>query len=47
MHTERVHKYEKIKVNSSSGISKTLYHNGSYLLLLGKKILQIFEISCE
>ena len=26
-------KYEKMKVNSSSGILETIYHNGSYLML--------------
>ena len=32
---------------NSSGIYKTRYHNGSYLLLFGKENLQNFEISCE
>ena len=44
---ERVYKYDKIKVNSSSGRSKTIYYNGSYLFLFEKGILQSFEISCE
>ena len=39
---------KKIKITSSSEISRTIYnHNGSYLLLFGKRILQNFEISCE
>ena len=41
---EQVCKYEEIKVNNSSGITKTLYQNGIYLLLLGKRILKKFEI---
>ena len=40
-------KYEKIKITGNSEIYKTIYHNSSYLLLLGKKKLQSFEISCE
>ena len=44
---EQVCKYEEIKVNNSSGITKTLYKNGIYLLFLGKRILKKFEISCE
>ena len=32
---------------SSFEINKTRYHNGSYLLLLGKRKLQNFEISYE
>ena len=28
-----------------SGILKTIYYNGSYLLLFGKRKLQSFEIS--
>ena len=31
-----------MKINSSSGISKTIYHNGSYLLLFEKRILESF-----
>ena len=31
----------------SSGIYKTGYENGSYLLLLGKRKLQKFQISYE
>ena len=38
---------KKMKITSSPGIYKTIYHNSSYLLLLGKKILQRFEISFE
>ena len=34
-----------MKTTSSSGILKTVYHNGRYLLLFGKKKLQSFEIS--
>ena len=36
---------EKSKKYNSSGIHKTRYHNDSYLLLLGKKKQQSFEIS--
>ena len=32
---------EKTKVTSSSAIFKTIYHNGSNLLLFGKRKLQI------
>ena len=39
---------KKIKITSSSEISRTIYnHNGNHLLLFGKGILQNFEISCE
>ena len=34
--------YKKVKVTSSSEIFKTIYLNGSYLLLLGKKRSQNF-----
>ena len=34
-----------MKKTSSSGILKTKYHNGRYLMLLRKKKLQSFEIS--
>ena len=36
-----------MKTTNSSGIVETIYHNGSYLLLLGKRKLQSFEISWE
>ena len=36
---------KKIKITGNSGIYKTIYHNGSYLLLFGKKKLLSFEIS--
>ena len=39
--------YEKIKVNSSFGISKTLYDNDSYYYNYLERVLQSFEISCE
>ena len=42
---EQVSKLWKMKTTSSSGILKTMYHNGSYLLLSGKRKLQSFEIS--
>ena len=42
---EQEYKLWKIKAISSSGILKTIYHNGSYLLLFGKRKLQSFEIS--
>ena len=35
-----------MKVTSSFGIFKVIYHNGSCLLLFGKRKLQSFEISC-
>ena len=35
---------QKIKTTSSSRILKTIYHNGSYLLLFGKRKVQSFEI---
>ena len=34
-----------MKRTSSSGILKTIYHKGSYLLVFGKRKLQSFEIS--
>ena len=34
-----------MKPTSSSGILKTIYHNGSYLLLFDKRKLQSFELS--
>ena len=34
-----------MKITSSSGILKTVYHNGSYLLLFEKRELPSFEIS--
>ena len=36
-----------MKITSSSGICETIYHNDSYLLLFGKRILQGFEILWE
>ena len=36
--------HEKVKVTVISGIFKTIYQNGSYLLLLGQRKLQSFEI---
>ena len=36
-----------MKVISSPGIFKNVYHNGSYLLLFRKRKLQNFEISWE
>ena len=44
MHKEQVHKLWKVKTTSSSGILKTIYHNGNYLLLFEKRKLQSFEI---
>ena len=37
----------KLKVTSSPGILKTIHHNGSYLLFLGKRKLQNFQTLCE
>ena len=36
-----------MKIPSSSVIYKAIYHNGSYLLLFGKRKWQTFEISYE
>ena len=36
-----------MKVISSSGIFKIIYHNGNYLLLFGMRKFQTFEISDE
>ena len=48
MFMEQVQKLWKMKAASSSGISKTIYHNGSYLLLFGKtKLTQSFLIAYE
>ena len=44
---EQVYKLWKMKAASSSAISKSVYYNGSYLLLFGKKKLQNFPISWE
>ena len=38
---------KKIKITSSFGIFKTIYHDGSYLLLFGKRKLQNCGIPCE
>ena len=35
------------KESSSSGMCKARYHNGKFLLLLGKIKLQSFEVSYE
>ena len=35
--------YGNMKITSSSGVSKTIYPNGSCLLLFGKRKLQSFE----
>ena len=35
-----------MNVTSSSGISKTIHHNGGHLLLTKRKLLS-FEISCK
>ena len=35
------------KMNNSFGISKAIYHDGSYLLLFGERILQSFGVYCE
>ena len=36
-----------MKVISSSGILKTTYHNGSYLLLFRERKLQVLKFSFE
>ena len=41
---EQVYKLWKMKTSSSSGILRTIYHNGSYLLFEKRK-LQSFGIS--
>ena len=38
---------EKLKITGSSGVYKTVYYNGSYLLLFGDRKLLSFEISCD
>ena len=40
---EQVYKLWKIRAARSSGILKTIYHDGSYLYLFGKRKLQSFE----
>ena len=48
MFMEQVLKLWKTKATSSSGILKTVYHNGSYLLLFGNtKLTQSFLIAYE
>ena len=42
---EQEYKLWIMETISSSGILKTVYHNGSYLLLFRKRKLQSFEIS--
>ena len=37
MYLGQVCKLWKNKMNSNSGIFKTIYHNGGYLLLFGKR----------
>ena len=39
--------HEKLKINKISGVYKTIYYNGSYLFLFGKRKSQSFEISWE
>ena len=39
MYIEQVYKLWQMKPTSSSGISKTIYHNGCYLLLFWKRRL--------
>ena len=39
--------YKKIKVTSSFGILETIYQNGGYLMLFGKRQLERSEISNE
>ena len=41
---EQVNKPWKMNTTSSSGMLKTIYNIGSYLLLFGKKKIQSFEI---
>ena len=36
-----------MKLTNTSGICKIIHHNGSYSLLLGKRKILGFEISCE
>ena len=45
MYMEHVYKLWKLKTGSSSEMLKTVYHNGSCLLLFGKRKLESFEIS--
>ena len=44
---EQVYKQFKNGTNSSSGIYMARFHDGSYLLLLGKRKLQNFKIPYE
>ena len=39
--------YKKLKTTCSSQALEAIYHNGGYLLLLGKRKLLSFEISCD
>ena len=48
MHMEQVYKqWKNEKKRGSFEIYKAGYHDGSYLLLLGKRKLQSFQISYE
>ena len=50
MHMKQVYKQwknEKKKKKGSFEIYKAGYHDGSYLLLLGKRKLQRFQVSYE
>ena len=44
---DQVYKLSKTKTTGSSRILNTIYQNGSYLLLFGKRKLQSFEILLE
>ena len=44
---EKVRKLRKMKTSNSYGILRTPNHDGSFLLLFGKRKLQSFEISLE
>ena len=44
MQMEQLYKLWKMKTTSSSGILKTIYRNGSYLMLFGNRKLLSFEI---
>lgn len=44
---EKVRKLRKMKTSNSYGILRTPNHDGSFLLLFGKRKLQSFEMPCE
>ena len=47
MDMQQVKKNKTMKTDGCSGIYKIIYHNGSYLLLIGKTQWQSLEIPHE